>query len=140
MKNNKVPGFIAAAAAAMLLAGCTAGPEQGSVKIVSIKPAKDAVIRVDDRLDVEVTVEYTLKREKGGISLVIQNEDSTGADRHIASERLDLSAGSGTVTLKKSVIVPQTTKIGIFTPITVGGVYKKTSILDHRRYKVEPKK
>ena len=139
MKNNKVPGFIAAAAA-ILLAGCTAGPEQGSVKIVSIKPAKDAVIRVDDRLDVEVTVEYTLKSKKGGISLVIQNEDSTGADRHIASDRLDLAAGSGTVTLKKSVIVPQTTKIGIFTPITVGGVYKKTSILDHRRYKVEPKK
>jgi outer membrane lipoprotein SlyB len=139
MKNNKVPGFIAAAAA-ILLAGCTAGTEQGSVRIVSIKPAADAVIRVDDRLDVEVAVEYTLKSEKGGISLVIQNEDATGADRHIASERLDLSAGSGTVTLKKSIIVPQTTKIGVFTPVYTGGVYKKTSIVDHRRYKVEPKK
>jgi hypothetical protein len=140
MKNDKVTGFIAAAAAAMLLAGCTSGPEQGSVKIVSIKPAKDAVIRVDDRLDVDVAVEYTLKSGKGTLSLVIQNEDASGADRFIDSERYDLTAGSGTLTLKKSIIVPQTTKIGVFTPIYIGGIYKKTTIVDHQRYKVEPKK
>lgn len=139
MKNNKVAGFIAAAAAIML-AGCTSGPGQGSVEIVSVKPAKDAVIRVDDRLDVEVTVKYTLKSGNGKLSLVIQNEDASGVDRFIDSERYDLAAGSGTVTMKKSFIVPQTTKIGIFTPIYVGGLYKKTSIVDHRRYKVEPKK
>ncbi|HBE89432.1 MAG TPA: hypothetical protein DDW67_09880 [Elusimicrobia bacterium] len=139
MKSKKVKGFVAAAAAIML-AGCTAGPDQGSVKIVSIKPAKDAVIRVDDRLDVEVTLEYTLKGESGQLSLLIQNEDAAGGDMFIASERHELAAGSGTLTLKKSIIVPQTTKIGVHTPIFVGGVYKKTSITDHRRYKVEPKK
>ncbi len=125
---------------AVLLAGCTAGPEHGSVKIVSIKPAENAVIRVDDRLDVEAVVEYTLKSGKGNISLVIQNEDAAGIDRHIDSERYELSAGSGTLTMKKSLIVPQTTKIGVFTPIYIGGIYKKTSIVDHQRYRVEPKK
>lgn len=137
MKNNNIIGLIAIA---MLLAGCTAGPEQGSVKILSIKPAKDAVIRVDDRLDVEVAVEYTLKAAKGQLSLVIQNEDASGVERFIDSERYDLTSGSGTLTLKKSIIVPQTTKIGVFTPIYIGGIYKKTSIVDHQRYNVGPKK
>jgi hypothetical protein len=140
MKNTGNTRLAIVMMAVAFFAGCTAGPEQGSVKIVSIKPDQNSTIRVDDRMDVEVTVEYTLKSGKGEISLLIQNENAPVAGRHIDSAEQEVTATSGTITLKKSVIVPETTKIGVYTPMYLGGVYKKTLIVDSKTYKVVPKK
>ncbi len=137
MRKINYIGLISGLAAALFLAACTAGPEQGAVKILSIKPDINTVLHVNNRLDVEVTVEYTLKSEPGEISLVIQNETASGGDRFIASVKQELAAGSGTLTLKKSVIVPETTMIGVYTPISPGGLYKKTSIVDSKNFKVD---
>lgn len=139
MKNTGNIRLAVVMMAALFVAGCTAGPEQGSVKIVSIKPDQNSTIRVDDRMDVEVTVEYTLK-SRGRISLLIQNEAASGIGRHIDSSDQELAAGNGTLTLKKSVIVPETTNIGAYALLQLGGIYKKTKIVDSRTYKVVPKK
>lgn len=140
MRNLKNIGLVSVVMGAIFLSGCTAGPEQGSVKILGIKPDQNSIIRVNDRLDVEVTVEYNLKSDKGRISLLIQNEDAKEAGRHIGSSEQDLVAGSGKLILKKSIIVPETTKIGIHTPIYIGGMHSKTSIVDSLSYKISPKK
>lgn len=140
MKNLKNIGLVSVAIGAIFLSGCVAGPEQGSVKIRAIKPDQNSIIRVNDRLDVEVTVEYDLKSDKGRISLLIQNDDAKEAGRHIGSSEQELTAGSGTLILKQSIIVPETTKIGVYTPISVGGRHSKTSIVDSRTFTVSPKK
>lgn len=140
MKNLKNIGLVSVVMSSIFLSGCIAGPEQGSVKILSIKPDQNSIIRVNDRLDVEVTVEYNLKSDKGQISLLIQNDDAKEAGRHIGASEQELVASSGTLILKQSIIVPETTKIGVYTPIYVGGRHTKTSIVDSRTFTVSPKK
>ena len=129
--------------AILLAVGCTAcqprgaavdAASAGSVRITRIVPDISTTLRVGDRVDFEVVTEYTLSAESGTLALVVQT-----ADNSVLANRLEvLSKGTGTVSLKTSIVVPETTSIAIFTPLAAQG-QTATSIVDTRAIKVIPK-
>ena len=134
MKNYRNIGFVAALAAVMSFAGCTA-KSGGTVKIVSISPEAYATVRVGDKVDLKVEVEYTLTKKTGMISLVVQKDDNSS----LGSVTENVKEGSGRVTLKHTFTVPQTRTVIVFVPMDLEG-YNKTMIVDSRTYNIAPKK
>ena len=81
--------------------------------------------------EIQVKVKYSLVELSGEVSLVIQNGET-----FLANSMEVVSQGEGTVTLKKSILVPQTNNIQIFTPLSVNGGTSATNIVDTRFFKV----
>ncbi len=127
-------GFVAALFAAAAFAGCTA-ENAGTVKIVSISPEPYATVRVGDKVELKVEVEYTLKKKSGDIALVVQKEDtsSLGSVSEIVKE------GSGRITLRHVFIVPETRIVTVFVPMNFKG-YGTTKVVDSRTYNIAPRK
>jgi hypothetical protein len=111
-----------------------AAPAGSAVRITRIVPDVSTALRVGDHVDLEVVAEYTLSAESGTLALVVQT-----ADNSVLANRLEVVArGSGAVSLKTSIVIPQTTSIAIFTPLAAQG-QTATSTVDTRAIKVSPK-
>ncbi|MCX5786403.1 MAG: hypothetical protein NTX59_12015 [Elusimicrobia bacterium] len=136
MKKNQNSGLAVIALAGIMgvLAGCS-GFGSNKVKIISISPDINTLLEAGKSLDIEVAVKYTLKQENGAIELVIQAGDNSS----IASIVEPVKKGSGKLTLKKTITVPKTNAISVFTPLTVSGE-NMTEIVDSRVFKVITKK
>jgi len=109
----------------------TIGP---SIQITHISPESSSRVHVGDRVDLEVTASYTQAAESGSITLVVQAADGST----IANHWEVVARGSGTVTLKTSFVVPETSSIGVFMPLSAEG-QGVTSTVDARTYIVEAK-
>jgi hypothetical protein len=142
MKSNI--GGLAAAVFAVALgifaAGCSGKTEglpgtDNMVKIISMTPDISAVLQEGDKLDLEVTLEYRLKEENGSVSLVIQDDKNTP----VGSLLEPVKKGSGKVTLKRTVTIPKTGAIAVFTPLSASGE-TRTETVDKRVFKVVAKK
>ena len=114
---------VAALIAVMSIAGCTA-ETGGTVKIVSISPEAYATVRVGDKVDLKVEVEYTLEKKTGKISLVVQKDDNSS----LGSVTENIKEGRGRVTLKNTFTVPETRIVSVFVPMDLEG-YNKTMIV-----------
>lgn len=53
----------------------------------------------------------------------------------LANETAVIQKGKGTITLRTDLVIPETTAIQVFTPLTVQGG-KSTSVVDTRVYRV----
>ena len=111
-----------------------AAPAGSDIRITRTVPEVSTTLRAGDRVDVEVVVEYTLNAESGTVALVVQS-----ADNSVLANQLEvLSKGSGTVSLKTTIVVPETNSIVIYTPLAAQG-QRSTSTVDTRAFKVIPK-
>ncbi|MDD5209465.1 MAG: hypothetical protein PHV36_08765 [Elusimicrobiales bacterium] len=126
--------YAAALAAVMSLAGCTA-KSGGTVHIASLSPEAYATVRVGDKVDLKVEVDYTLEKKTGTISLVVQKDDNSS----LGSVTEKVKEGSGRVTLKHTFTVPETRTVTVFVPMDLEG-YNKTMIVDSRTYNIAPRK
>lgn len=134
MNNYGKLGFAAALLAVMSFAGCTAR-NGGTVKIVSISPEPYSTVRAGDKVDLKVVVDYTLEKKSAVISLVVQKEDNSS----LGTSRETVKAGSGSVVLAQSFIVPETRIVSVFVPMDLEGS-TKTMIVDSRTYNIAPRK
>lgn len=108
-----------------------------SIKIISISPDTSEPLNVGDTVDIEVEIEYAVDGLPATVGLNIQKGEMTGSgfDSVIASKTEVITQNRGTITLKQTVKVPNTSSIQIFTPVMSEG---DTTIrtVDMRSYKV----
>ncbi|NOZ69147.1 MAG: hypothetical protein GXP46_07880 [Deferribacteres bacterium] len=132
--------------AALLLVfvtGCTGTARQAyrekwtsevhSVRIISISPDLSTALYVGENYDIETTVEYSFKEDRGSISLVIQRGEFGYPPIGVVSK--PITKGEGRLTLKANITVPETKAVQVFTPLTAQGD-TSTRVLDMRLYKV----
>ncbi len=72
------------------------------IKIISISPSTDKVLNPGDKMDISVTVKYTLKEDRGRITLVTQ-KDGKGLEVSLGNITEPIKKGSGKITLKDSI-------------------------------------
>ena len=105
-----------------------------SVRIIVTSPHISKTLRVGHTVEFEVTAEYALQEGSGTVALVVQVEDGTSLAAQI--NRKPVSEGTGTVTLRESVIIPDSTEaVHIIVPLYLSDE-SFTSIVDVRTYKV----
>lgn len=107
-----------------------------AIKIVSSSPAAGTSLRVGNTYTFEITVEYTLKEDNGNITLVIQRGDSVASP--LANVVRSIKKGSGKVSLKSTIVIPNTSSIQVFVPMAPQGA-TTTSVVDSREYTVTGK-
>ncbi len=134
--KNKIGGLAAVFFAGVLavLAGCSLMSEN-KVKIVSISPDINVELSAGAKIDIEVALEYNLKQDNGSINLVIQDAQNTP----VGSILEPIKKGAGKLTLKRTITVPKTSALAIFTPLKPEGE-TETTVVDSRVYKVVAKK
>lgn len=113
---------------------CLAGGS--SVKILEIDPKSSVVLKSGSEVHFKVKLEYNVIDDSATVNLIIQNaEYSGGVDAVVGSTMQVLTKGKGTVTLEKTVKVPDTNALQVFTPLMIPGK-TQTSIVDMKAYKV----
>ena len=124
---------------AQVLTGCDAdhadddaAPAGSSVKILSTSPDSSEALKRGDVVKLQAEVEYRLNADRGTLSLVIQESDTTT----ISAQTEVLTRGIGTSVLEAEFVVPDTKAVMIFTPLTGQG-QTKTSTVDTLAFKVE---
>ncbi len=114
----------------------TEGKKENYVKIREIQPDLSLPLEVGSDITFEVNVEYYLNEDSATIDLVIQKAEHSGsAASYLGGDTEIISPGSGVVTLKTTIKIPETKAIQIFTPLTLQG-QNSSSIVDSRFYKV----
>ncbi len=127
-----------ASLAAALSAACqrtdvsaSAAPTGSFVKIANISPDTSVPLRAGDQVKVQVEVDYSLTSNAGTVNLVIQAADHSS----LAHNMEVLQKGTGKVTLVAEFVVPHSSAVQIFTPLSAQG-QTSTSTVDTRAYKV----
>ncbi len=115
-------------------ASCSSSSEGNVVKIVSISPDINTPLQVGSSVEISVDVEYTLKQNKGEITLVLQQGDATPTIS-LGEVVSPIKKGSGKLTLKANITIPKTDSIQVFTPLRIPGE-SQTTIVDMRVLKV----
>jgi hypothetical protein len=114
----------------------TAVKKDNYVKIREIQPDLSLPLEVGSDINFEVNVEYYLNEDSATIDLVIQKAEHSGdGTSYIGGDTEVVGPGSGLVTLKAKIKIPDTKAIQIFTPLTLQG-QNSSSIVDSRFYKV----
>jgi hypothetical protein len=109
-------------------------PTSDSVRILTISPEPGTTLRVGDRQSFQVEVEYELRSAATGtVTLVIQKGEY--GDLPLANETEVIEKGSGTLTMKKEIEIPDTRAIQVFTPLHTPAS-GSTTVVDSRAYKV----
>lgn len=117
------------------LASCSSSSsKENSVKIVSISPDINTPLQAGSSVEISVDVEYSLKQNKGEITLVLQQGDATPT---ISLGNVDkpIKKGSGKLTLKANITIPKTDSIQVFTALSIPGESQTTTV-DMRVLKV----
>src|SRR5713101_7344671 len=111
-----------ASLAAALSAACqrtdvsaSAAPTGSFVKIANISPDTSVPLRAGDQ--VKVQVDYSLTSNAGTVNLVIQAADHSS----LAHNMEVLQKGTGKVTLVAEFVVPHSSAVQIFTPLSAQG-------------------
>jgi hypothetical protein len=131
----------------VLLASCSGQQRQGSpkaadasadaVKILSLSPDVATAFHPGQNVSFSVDLEYSLATAQSGtITLVIQRGEQQYEP--LANETRVIQKGSGKLSFKKQLTVPETSAILLFTPLTVQGG-TSTSVVDTRAYAVAPR-
>ena len=111
-------------------------PSENSVSITRITPDPSTALKVGDTVAFEVEIAYTLMDDSGEINLVVQRaERDGGIEAHLGGAMDAVSKGAGSMTLKKSIVIPDTQAIHIFTPLMTSQS-TSTSIVDSRYFRV----
>ena len=129
--------WVGACALAFAFAVSVGGFQQhkaDSVRIASISPGTNTILRVGERVTFRVEVEYNLSgADSGSVTLVIQQGESGHAP--LANETAVVQKGRAKIVLSKDIEVPDTKALQVFTPLTVQSG-TSTHVVDTRSYKV----
>lgn len=120
--------------AGFLTSCSSSSSKENSVKIVSISPDINTPLQAGSSVEISVDVEYSLKQNKGEITLVLQQGDATPT---ISLGNVDkpIKKGSGKLTLKANITIPKTDSIQVFTALSIPGESQTTTV-DMRVLKV----
>jgi hypothetical protein len=106
------------------------------VKILKIEPNPSVPLKSGSEVHFKVNIEYKVTDDSATVNLLIQKgEYSGGIDTVVGSTMQVLTKGKGTVTLEKTVTVPNTNVLQVFTPLMIPG-QTSTTIVDMKYYKV----
>ena len=109
---------------------------ENSVSITRITPDPTTALTIGRTVTFEVEIAYTLSDDSGDLNLVLQRAERDGIEAHLGGTRHVVSKGAGSVTLKKSIVVPDTQTVYLFTPLAASQSTSTTTV-DSRSYKVE---
>lgn len=132
----RIPLSIALILAALFLGACdqrasSSAPRGSFVKIVSVSPDTSSALKAGDKVKVQVEVSYALTSDRGTVSLVVQGANNAS----LAHSRQVIQKGSGKAMLSAEFVVPDSSAVQIFTPLSAQG-QTSTSTVAHRAYKV----
>jgi glucan biosynthesis protein len=102
------------------------------VRIMKLAPDPATPLRVGDKVKLEVEVNYALTTaDSGTLAVVVQAAD----DRNLAQNAAAIRKGAGKAALGVEFVVPQTSAVRVFTPLSPQG-QSATSTVALRTYKV----
>jgi hypothetical protein len=107
-----------------------------SVKILEIDPDPSVQLNSGSEVHFKVKLQYTIIEDSATVNLLIQKgEYSSAIDNVLGSTQQVLNKGKGIIILEKTVKVPNTNIIQVFTPLMLPGE-TRTTIVDMKVYKV----
>ncbi len=106
------------------------------VKILEIEPDPSIPLVVGKNVHFKATIKYQVDEASAMISLLIQKAGSSqDEDVFLGSVEDVLTQGKGNITLEKTVKIPDTKAVQVFTFLKIPG-QTKTSMVDMKYYKV----
>jgi hypothetical protein len=121
----------------VLLAGCSPGTDKGGeVKIVSITPSAGSERIVGEKVEIVAVIEYSLAGTSGKVDLIVETADGKSVGTGSAPEIVDRSGEI--VTLRRTIIVPETTALRVFAVMRSGSSSDSPGSVDAIRYSVVP--
>lgn len=106
------------------------------VKILEIEPDPSVPLKIGSEIHFKAKVEYKVKEDSAIVNLLIQKGKYSGSlDTIVGSVQEVLTQGKGSVILGKTVKIPNTKALQVFTPLLIPG-QTQTSIVDMKFYKV----
>jgi hypothetical protein len=109
-----------------------AGPQVDRIRIVSISPSPDKSLHVGDTVDFEIRLDYDL----ASTDLAELDVRFGGASRFLAQDDRVVSKGSGSVTIKRRIVIPPGTEGALSAR---AGFSPPATATDTRRYTIIPK-
>ena len=107
-----------------------------SIKILEIDPATSTQLKSGSEIHFKVKLEYTVTDDSAVVNMTFQKgEDSGSLDSVIGNTMQVLSKGKGTIIMEKTVMIPDTNVLQVFTPLMIPGQTKTTTV-DVKVYKV----
>ena len=113
---------------------CYAG--NSSIKILEIDPKSSTPLKSGSKIHFKVKLEYDIVDDSAVVNLIFQKgEDSGSFDSVVGSTMQVISKGKGTLKMEKTVKVPDTNALQVFTPLMIPGQTQTTTV-DMKVYKV----
>lgn len=123
------------------LAGCEPAPSKppklpaSYVRIAKLSPDAGRPLKVGEKVNLQVELDYALtKADTGAVMVVVQTVDN----QNLAQKAQAVTKGVGKATLAVDFVVPQTSALKVFTPLSEQGQTSTTTVA-LRTYKVMDK-
>ena len=120
------------------LAGCEPAPSKppklpaSYVRIAKISPDATKPLKVGEKVNLQVQLDYALtKSDAGAVMVVVQTADN----QNLVQQAQAVRKGVGKATLAVDFVVPQTSALKVFTPLSEQGQNSTTTVA-LRTYKV----
>ena len=102
------------------------------VRIAKLSPDATRPLKVGDKVNLQVQLEYALtKADTGAVMVVVQTADN----QNLVQKAQAVRKGIGKATLAVEFVVPQTSAVKVFTPLSEQGQTSTTTVA-LRTYKV----
>ena len=120
------------------LAGCEPAPSKSPklpasyVRIAKLSPDATKPLKVGEKVNLQVQLDYALtKADAGAVMVVVQTADN----QNLVQQAQAVRKGVGKATLAVDFVVPQTSALKVFTPLSEQGQSSTTTVA-LRTYKV----
>lgn len=102
------------------------------VRIAKLSPDATRPLKVGDKVNLQVQLDYALtKADTGAVMVVVQTADN----QNLVQKAQAVRKGVGKATLAAEFVVPQTSAVKVFTPLSEQGQTSTTTVA-LRTYKV----
>lgn len=102
------------------------------VRIAKLSPDATRPLKVGDKVNLQVQLDYALtKADTGAVMVVVQTADN----QNLVQKAQAVRKGVGKATLAVEFVVPQTSAVNVFTPLSEQGQTSTTTVA-LRTYKV----
>lgn len=102
------------------------------VRIAKLSPDATRPLKVGDKVNLQVQLDYALTRaDTGAVMVVVQTADN----QNLVQKAQAVRKGIGKATLAVEFVVPQTSAVKVFTPLSEQGQTSTTTVA-LRTYKV----
>lgn len=102
------------------------------VRIAKLSPDATMPLKVGDKVNLQVQLDYALTRaDTGAVMVVVQTADN----QNLVQKAQAVRKGIGKATLAVEFVVPQTSAVKVFTPLSEQGQTSTTTVA-LRTYKV----